>query len=155
MKLRERIDIAATAEAVWPFVADPVLQSVWNPRIVAVDREAEGPVRRGERFAMVYRMGSVEREASVEVTECDPPNGVVFAHTSERDGRRFRSAVGFSVEPRGERARVTQTIDLAGSGIARSVMLLISLVHRLGRSVGEPYLAHLKRVVESPNDEGP
>lgn len=153
MKLRESIDIDATAEAAWPFVADPVLQSVWNPKIVAVDRDEQGPVRRGETFAMVYRMGSREREASVEVSDCDPPTRVAFEHTSEQGGKRFRSALRFDLRPRGDGVRVTQTIDLAGSGIPRPIMLLMWLIHRFGRSVGEPYLARLKRAVEAPADE--
>src|SRR3954462_4138194 len=80
MRLRESTIVAAEASDVWPFLADPVLQADWNPKVVSIDRERSGPVRLGERFEMIYRMSGRENQSRVEVTIAQPAERVAFLH---------------------------------------------------------------------------
>ena len=77
MRIRESIVISADAATVWPFLADPVMQAEWNPKVVSIDRERSGPVRFGERFEMIYRMSGRENHSRVEVTVAQPSERVV------------------------------------------------------------------------------
>ena len=72
MQLRESTVILADAASVWPFLADPVLQADWNPKLVSIERERSGPVRFGERFEVIYRMSGRENHSRVEVTVARP-----------------------------------------------------------------------------------
>jgi len=149
MHLKDSITIDASPEAVWPFLADPVMQSLWNPKVVAIDRTTEGPVRMGERFEMIYRMSGRDRQSQVTVIECDPPRCVVFEHRMTDDAVQRMTRESYRLNPKGDTVRVVQAVDLGGLGINRLVQCLIWFIHRFGRSVGEPYLATLKRRVET------
>ncbi len=56
MRLRYSVIISADASAIWPFLADPVMQADGNPKVVSIERERSGPVRFNERFEVIYWM---------------------------------------------------------------------------------------------------
>ena len=151
MRLRQSTFISADASAVWPLVADPVLQADWNPKVVSVGRERSGPVRAGERFEMIYRMSGRENESRVEVAVAQPPFRVVFVHRVAGKAGEQVVEESYEISPRASGGvEVVQTIDLTAAGIPWPIRLLIWFINRFGssRRGEEPYLDRLKRLAE-------
>jgi|GEM_PF-3235137 len=148
MKLVDSTDINADAQLVWPFVADPVFMSMWNPKIVAVQREADEPVRQGERFSVTYQMSGRESPSNVEVIACEPFQRVVYRHTITQQSKEQVVEECYEISPRGNGVRVKQVMDISHSGIPLVFRILIWFIMRFGRSVGQPYMEKLKEAVE-------
>lgn len=149
MRLSESIDIRADASEVWPWVADPVRQADWNAKISSIGRERNGPVSRGERYEMSYRLGTNERLSHVEAIDVDRPRRVAFLHRSEHRGQSQESEEIYELVPRGDVTRVTMTIDLSRTGVPWPFRVIGWIIHRLGTHRGERPLAALKRRVET------
>src|SRR5260221_358984 len=150
MRLRESTIIAADADAVWPFLADPALQADWNPKVVSVERKRSGPVQFGERFEMIYRMSGRDRHTLVEVMELQIAQRVVYFHRINGKSAERIVEEAYEISPDGDGVRVVQTIDLTRAGIPWLLRLFIGLIHRYGWSAEEPYLERLKHLVEPP-----
>ncbi len=149
MQLRESIDIAADAGAVWRFVADPVLHGRWNPKVVSVQRTSSGPVLPNERFEMVYRMSGQPRHSWVEVETCDPLCRLVFVHRMNGGLREQVARETYEISPSRGGVRVVQTIDLSQITAPWPWRLLLWFICPFSKSESG-YLDALKRVVEQP-----
>jgi len=154
MRLHESVIISADAAAVWPFLADPVLQADWNPKVVSVDRARSGPVAFGERFEMIYLMSGRENQSRVEVTAVRPSERVVFLHRTAWKSTEQLVEESYEITPHGDGVKVVQTIDLTRAGIPGPFRLLIWFINRFGWNAEEPYLHRLKRLVEQPAAAG-
>jgi hypothetical protein len=154
MRLRQSTIISADASAVWPFLADPVMQADWNPKVVSIDRERSGPVRFGERFEMIYRISGRENQSRVEVTVAQPSEHVVFLHRVTWKSAEQVVEESYEISSRGNGVKVVQTIDLTRAGIPWPFRLLIWFINRFGWNTEEPYLDRLKRRVEQPAAAG-
>ncbi|MEZ6243626.1 MAG: SRPBCC family protein [Phycisphaerales bacterium] len=147
VKLRESIDIAAPPEVVWPFVADPVMESAWNPKIVGVDRERRQTVGAGERYRMTFHMGARDHEYDVEVLAVEEPLRVQYAmKTTDLTAGEVRVLYELAKTSKGVRLR--QTIDLSRAPIPLPFRALIWLITRLGSSKETPYLDRLREQAE-------
>ena len=152
MHIKGQIDINATPDQVWPFLVDPVLQASWNPKILSIqsiDRPMDGPVTVGETYTMVVAMSGKESTSRVHVIEVDRPLRLVFLHHFDEQDEKIVVTETFSVQPRRRGTRVKHTIDLSQTGISKPFLILISLVTRLGKSIGGPYLDRLKKMIEA------
>lgn len=150
MRLRESTIIAADATAVWPLLADPLLQADWNPKIVSIERERAGPVRHGERFEMLYRMGARENLSRVEVTAVQPFERVVFVHRMQGTSGEQVVEEAYEISPHGQSVRLVQTVDLTRAGIPWVAAVVVWVIHRFGRNAEKAYLARLRTLAERP-----
>lgn len=149
MKLRVHTTIRASASEVWPYLVDPVLQAAWNPKVVSVDRPADGPVQAGERFLMIYRMSGKEKLSRVEVTGLVPNQSLVFEHHMDEDGKARTAIEAYTLTPTPNGVKLTQSIDLSRMNIPLPIRVLVWLITRLGKPVERPYLDRLKQMIES------
>lgn len=149
MQLKQTIAIDAPPESVWLYLADPILQAAWNPKVVSLDRDHDGPVQLGERFEMLYRMSGQDRLSRVEVKAVSEPEQLVFEHTLDWKGKTMTTQESYSIDPLRHGVRVTQTIDLSQAGIPWPIRILIGLIHRFGKAQEAEYLKRLKHMIES------
>jgi uncharacterized protein YndB with AHSA1/START domain len=149
MHIKDKIDIAATPQQVWPFIVDPVLQAAWNPKIVSIDRPHDGPVVVGETYKMTAKLSEQEKTSRVEVIELIEAERLVFRHEMTEAGKGFAVTETFTLKPTGNDTRVQHTIDLRHSPIPMLIRPLIWLIMTFGKPVGEAQLAKLKRMIES------
>lgn len=154
MTLRERITIQAPPEAVWPWIADPVRVAEWNPKLVAIDRERAGPLRPGERFRDLFRLGGRDRESVCEVIDSREPSELVVRHRPVRWPEDRYVDERCRLHAAGAGTRFTQEIDLSHSGIARLLQLLMWVIHCTGMPVGKRHMESLKELVENRCDGG-
>lgn len=149
MRMTESILIAADIATVWPWVADPVAHAEWNPKIVSIGRDRNGPVVTGERFEMSARIGTGrdrEKLSRVEVVRVVPPTTVTFRHESAgRDGSGVIEDA-YALEPEAGGTRLTQTVAVTIS--PWWAHLLVSFIARFGTSVDASPLENLKRCIE-------
>lgn len=149
MKMRETVLIHATPEAIWPYVANPVLMSAWNPKIVSVNRMSEEPVRLGEQYVAIYAMGGKEREARVEVVACEPAGMLTLRHRTA-DAPQGHVDVTYILRAKGTGTQVEERIDMGSSGLPWIMRALMWFIQRFGTPAGEgkPYLERLKDAAE-------
>jgi hypothetical protein len=146
-KIRESILIGAKAEEIWPFVAGPLLQKEWNTKIVSVERHRTGPVTYGERYSMMFQMGSTPLETDVEIIECDMYQNLTIEHHSVWKGKEQFVTVNFQLASSDNYVKVTQSIDFSRSRIPLIFRILMWIINRLGKPVGRTNLEELRRIV--------
>ena len=147
--VRSRIEIDAPPDRVWVFVADPVLESAWNPKMVGISREPEGRVGEGERFELEYVMSGRGSRCEAEVLEARAPEKLVYRYHLLGEKRPLAARVTYTLDDRRGATRLVQTIDLSEMGIPWPLRALIWLITRIGKETGVPYLQELKRQVEA------
>ncbi|MEM7625210.1 MAG: SRPBCC family protein [Planctomycetota bacterium] len=148
MKITEEIIVEATPENVWPYVADPLLMSAWNGKVVEVQRASTALVKRGETFSMTYRMMRNRNERhDIEVVACDPPRVVEYRYLTGTQGKTLATVERYDLAPVEGGVRVVQTMDLSEAGISWYFWLLIKIIMRLGESEGPDSLEKLAQVI--------
>jgi uncharacterized protein YndB with AHSA1/START domain len=152
MRTCEQINIAAAAHDVWPCLADPQWHAEWNPKVVRVERSDSGPVRRGERFRMAYRLSREGKLHDVEVTEFDPPRRITYLHRISSKGVQQRATESYEIVPRDGGVEVRMEIDMTLNDVAWGWRALIWFINRFGKPTGDSPLLKLKQLVEpAPN----
>jgi len=149
MKLKDQVDIDATPEQAWPFLADPVIQAAWNPKIVSIDRAHDGPVLAGETFTMVATMNDKKTASRVEVADVVPQQRLIFRHHVEESKMAQVVTETYTLSSKGSGARVRHTIDLSQTSIPLLVRPIIWLVMTFGKPTGPQPLGKLKALIES------
>ena len=145
--MRMQTTINAPAEAVWPFVADPVLMSAWNEKIIEVECDHAGPASLGETYGITYVMSGRKVAAECEVILCAPPSEfAVRCKLMQQPGRHVDEC--YNLTERGGHTRLTQFIDLRHSGIPRWALWIMRFIQGAGTAQGAPYLEVLQRTVE-------
>lgn len=149
MQLTSSVRIAAPPDRVWPFVADPLLQAKWNPKLVSIDRDASGPVRQGESFGLIYRMSGRDHDSHVEIPESFFPERVTFAHSFARNGRTCKVTESYRITTVDRGTHVQQTLDMRNAGIPFPLRLLVWFLHRFGRDTEQACLDRLRELAEA------
>ena len=155
MTLRERIHIQAPPNRIWPLIADPTRMADWNPKIVSVDRSAPQTLRLGQRFQVVYRMSGRDRASDAEVIDCLEPRELVIRHHYVWKSADRYADERYHLAPSPGTTRLTQEIDMTGSGVPLWLQVLAWLIHRVGEPVGKPYLATLRELAEAGDPRTP
>jgi uncharacterized protein YndB with AHSA1/START domain len=114
------LEIDRPPAAVFGYMTDPERFGEWQPDVVKVQLEQEGPVTLGSRFTTVRRIGGIERRLTQEVTELDDPRA--WAARGVRGA--IRAGARIVVEPLdgGARSRVTIELDFTGRGFGDLVL---------------------------------
>jgi uncharacterized protein YndB with AHSA1/START domain len=73
MQIEHTIEIGAPPERVFAVLSDPTKLPRWQTSTVEVRRDAEGPLRVGERFQEIHAAFGRHLESTVQVAECEPP----------------------------------------------------------------------------------
>ena len=112
----ERIlNVAASPEAAFDYVADFSRAQEWDPGIPSARRLDDGSIGIGARFELLSRFGNTEQLITYEVTGFDRPQRVTFVG----DGKNFRGTDTISfAAAEGGGTRVTYLADLGLKGMA-------------------------------------
>jgi len=114
-RVERTLDVAASPEVAFDFVADFSRAQEWDPGIPSARRLDDGPIGIGSRFELLSRFGSTEQLIEYEITELDRPHQVTFVG----DGKNFHGTDTISFAPaEGGGTRVTYVADLGLKGVA-------------------------------------
>jgi uncharacterized protein YndB with AHSA1/START domain len=117
------IEVDRPAAEVFAYVTDPSRFPEWQNGVIDGHRQGDGPPAVGDKCVNTRQIGFAKRPVTSEITSFDPPRTWSVRGI---DGP-IRAAVDVNVEPldKGERSRVTITIDFTGHGIGKIVVPLV------------------------------
>lgn len=140
----ESIEISRPPDDVFSYATDPSALPEWQESLVSVRPAGDEPVGVGSRFVMTRRVGSRERDMTMELAELERPRRWVARGI---DGP-IRALVDGTIEPLGggERSRVTIALDFEGRGMGRLLVPLV--VRRQARAELPRNLQRLKERLE-------
>ncbi len=138
------IDIARRPEEVFAYVTDPSRLPEWQESIVSAD--GESPPTVGSRVVVTRRIGRMEKAATSEMTELNPPRTWAVRGI---DGA-LRGNVKGTVEPldEGARSRVTIVLGFESHGIGRLLLPLALVARRQAHSEMPRNMQLLKQRLE-------
>lgn len=115
--IKNTIEIARSPEDVFAYVDDLSRHGEWQPLIVSVHVETDGPTRVGTRATEVRRIGRREEAVTYEITEHEPPHRFAFRGVA---GPIRPEATGtIEALDGGSRSRMTLELTITGHGIGR------------------------------------
>ena len=155
LRLNETALIQADIDVVWANLADPACWPLWHQKILAVERHGHHPLMLGETFPATFQLKRRTLPSQIEVRQCEPPHLLVLRQSYEH-GRRFRYAdVAFVLDLDEGGVRLTQSVDLKGTGTPWLLRLLVWWIHHYGRPTSISPVEQLKRVIETQNAQHP
>jgi carbon monoxide dehydrogenase subunit G len=109
------IDVAATPEDAFAYVADYTNAVAWDPSIVSAQRLDDGPIREGSQFRVVVAFFGRHIELTYTIERHAPPTEVVLVGT----GKSVESRVTIVVKTAGDGSRVDYRARLRLKGAMR------------------------------------
>jgi uncharacterized protein YndB with AHSA1/START domain len=122
MRSQHSIFIRRPPGKVFAFIVDVASWKRWALRVVEVRRQLAGALQVGEQFTVVARLYGRDLPMTYQVTEIEPGRCLRFRSVA---GPAGDAAFSFSVEPEGEGARVTESVELKPRGLYRVIAPLI------------------------------
>ena len=137
MRTRASVDVSATPEVVWEFVADPRHYLHFMSGVTRWEVAGERSQGSGARYRMLMRVGSAEVGGLIEIVEFDPCRELAWTSVTGIDQRgRWRLR---PVSPGRTRVELRISYGVAGSG----------LLGWLAERVAAPTVSgHLRRTLE-------
>lgn len=148
MRLSESVDVAADADAVWSFIADPTRVLHFMSGITRWEVLSEEPSGMGSRYRMLMRVGSAEVGSLIEIVEFSPGRDLAWTSVTGVDQRARWRLRERGDDPQRPRTHVEFRLSygVAGAGITGWLSERVAapqVREHLRRS-----LAQLKRQVE-------
>lgn len=142
-RVERTVEVAASPEAAFDFVADFSRAQEWDPGIPSARRLDDGPIGPGSRFELRSRFGSTEQLITYEITAYDRPHDVTFGG----DGKNFRGTDTISFDPlETGGTRVTYVADLGLKGVAA---LALPFIRGRLDSMSDDAVAGLKAALDA------
>lgn len=148
MTLRQSINIRASRERVWKYVADPAQWPSWNPKLAYLRRTRSGPLVSGEQFSSRWRLKRREEDNEMIVRGVEEKKKIQMEQHFHYKNRVRVLGVTFELEETGHGVKFSQTIDHSRSGIPFVFQGLMWAIFKFGRPVGKPMLTRLKELAE-------
>jgi uncharacterized membrane protein len=138
------IEINRKPEDVFAYIAELERHGEWQPSILSVRKEPEGPTRLGTKSYEKRQVPGGPREFLSEIVEYDPPRRMVFQVMT--GPIRPRGIVTVEPVEDGSRSRVTLELDLVGHGMGK---LLVGMARSEAAKMVPRDQARLKEILES------
>jgi hypothetical protein len=103
-----KTEIAASAEAVFDYVADLQRHDEWSAHRLKIEPQSAGTDAAGARFTSSAHQLGLDVANSLTVVEVDRPRRFAF----EAEGREGRFRHAFDLEPSGPACRLTKTFEV-------------------------------------------
>jgi len=113
-----RVRIEAPIEIVFDFATDLSQVQRWMPKVTAVERLDDGPLRPGSRFRETRKMGKRSASATIEVQAHERPS----RHMARSRALGVECVYDFRFLPDGD----TTTVELEGSARGRWLSKLLA-----------------------------
>jgi uncharacterized membrane protein len=117
LTITNTIEIARSPEDVFAYMDDLSRHGEWQPLIVSVRVDTDGPTRVGSRATEVRRMGRRKVAVTYEITEHEPPHRFAFKGI---DGAIRAEGKGtIDATDGGKASRLTLELTLTGYGVGK------------------------------------
>jgi uncharacterized membrane protein len=144
MRVERRCIIDADRETVWKFVSDPDCYPQFMASLERWETVTEGPARKGARYTVHWKIGSVPIGGVIEVIEFDPARDLAWIGITGVSLRgRFRLR-----ETDDGRTRLTFRLAYESAGGILGLIADRVAARQVGRNMGQT-LIKLRQMVES------
>jgi uncharacterized membrane protein len=144
MRVERRCVIDADRETVWKFVSDPDCYPQFMASLERWETVSEGPARKGARYTVHWKIGSVPIGGVVEVVEFDPARDLTWIGITGVSLRgRFRLR-----DTEGGQTKLTFRLAYESAGGILGLIADRVAARQVGRNMAET-LKNLRRMVES------
>ena len=147
MTIRDSVDINAPVDVVWPWVQDPENMTRWNPKVQKVTAMSP-PYRLGYKYGIMYAMNNKVTEYSAEFVEYEHPFRLTIRLTTTLMDQSFFVEEKYLLESHNNTTHLSQEVVVHDSTVNVFWNILVWLIMRIGKPVGERYLEKLKSLVE-------
>jgi uncharacterized membrane protein len=144
MRLERRVDVDADRDSVWKRVSDPDCYPEFMANLERWEATTDGPARKGARYTVHWKIGSVPIGGVIEVVEFDPARDLSWigiTGVSQRGRFRLRDSDD-------GRTRVIFRLAYESAGGILGLIADRVAARWVGRNMGET-LKNLRRLVES------
>jgi carbon monoxide dehydrogenase subunit G len=139
IRVEKEVPVDRPAEEVFDFLADVRNEERWNPNVIAIETESDGPLAVGGMFEGVYRRGGRMR---FELVEAVRPSRLVF----RGGGRQMALVATLELERAGSATRVRMKGQMEPHGPLR---LLAPLMRKPIERQYEQVAESFRKVVEA------
>jgi uncharacterized protein YndB with AHSA1/START domain len=136
MKIVEKRSYDASASEIWSIIHDPANMPAWNPKCITCEplKSADGD----QWFAVTYEMKGRVTEASGELIESRPEALIHFRYHYEDASKVGVVDEVFEISARDSPSvELVHTIDFSRSALPFWVKVLIGIVGKIGKKMGE------------------
>ncbi len=149
MKIRNKIQLPFSEEAIWCIIADPATMKTWNPRITEVVRITPGPPKANAQYRIRYRLGSRESNYYAELLEYEEFfRFVMHLRGGALPKNGFIQEI-YELTPNSKGILLSQLILIERGGLNLPARLMLRLRNLLGSSSAKSYLLKLKGMLET------
>jgi hypothetical protein len=152
MNLKKAILIAAPCDAVWEYVGSPEIWPLFHVKAGECERISSQADEIGSVYQIEFRLGSKTSLTRCEIVEYRIGRLITvkssLPKSEDHRGRQRSARVTYELQDRGRETRVTERIDLSGSGMGLILQAVVWLIYQVGTPTGEATLMRLKRIVE-------
>lgn len=143
MKIRNKIQLPLSQDAIWSLIADPALMKVWNPRIKEVVPVTLGKPKANSRYRIRYSLGNREGNFFAEIMEYDESSRFVLHLEGGALKKKGYIQEIFELVPNNKGTLLSQQILIERGGLSILARLMLRLRNRVGRTSGKKYLSQL------------
>ena len=136
MKIVEKRKFKASASELWEIVHDPGNMPAWNPKCVSSEPLDAWEV--GQRFEVIYEMNGKRSNASGELFDFKISQLVHFRYHYEDSSKLGIVDEIIEIIPKGNLSTlIVHTVDFSRSTLPLWVKLLLGVLGRFGKKMGE------------------
>lgn len=118
----------------------------WNPKCVS--SEALRIWGAGQKFKITFEMNGKRKDAYGTIVEYTENRLIHFRYTYNEPDKTGTVDEIFELFPKGEKTKITHTVDLSGAGFPPWAKILISMISRFGRKVGTGSLDEIASLIK-------
>lgn len=148
MQQKETILINASPEKVWNFIEDPNNLPLWNPKVQRVTAFGSSGKSVGSNFGIMYMMNKIPSEMRGEVVVHEPNSRLTFRFLDGKMERGNHVEESFSLTPTPSGVLLERTIDFTNAPIPWWARIIMWIIFKTGKPVGDTYLVKLKSLIE-------
>jgi len=147
MKIRNKIQLPFSQDALWGLISDPAVMKAWNPRIKEVVPITVGKPKANAQYRIRYALNSSESNYLAEIMEYEEFIRLVLHLEGGSLPRKGYIQEIYDLVPNSNGTLLSQQILIERCGLSTSERLMLRLSNRVGRFSGKKYLLRLKEII--------
>ena len=144
----EQIIINVSIATVWNFIEDPNNLQLWNPKVKRVTAFSNSGKEVGTSFGILYMMSGKANELRGEVVLREPLSRITFRYSGGQMGQENFVEEAFELKPATDGTILIQTINFTNADFPLWARIVMWIIFKTGKPVGESYLATMKSLIE-------
>ncbi len=148
MTQKETILINSPIEKVWNFIEDPNNLQLWNPKVQRVTAFGNSGKSVGSNFGIMYMMNNIPSEMRGEIVVHEPNSRLTFRFLDGKMNHGTFVDESFFLTKAPNGVLLERSIDFTNAPIPWWGRIIMWIVFKTGKPVGDAYLVKLRDLIE-------